>query len=49
MLKKALYTTFRKEISTELQKTVELIINLELEKFKANSEKKLSGSNAWYQ
>lgn len=49
MLKKALYTTFRKEISIGLQKTVELIINLELEKFKVNSEKKLSDSNAWYQ
>lgn len=49
MLKKALHTTFRKEISIELQKAVELIINLELEKFKPNSEKKLSDSNAWYQ
>ena len=49
MLKKAHYTTFKKEIIIELQKTVEGIFNLELEQFKAKSEKTLSRSHALYQ
>ena len=46
MLKKAHYTTFKKEIIIELQKAVERIFNLELEQFKAKSEKTLSDSYA---
>ena len=38
MLKKAHYTTFKKEIITELQKTVKGIFNSELEQFKTKSE-----------
>ena len=34
MLKEAQYTTFKKEIIIELQKTVERIFNLELEQSK---------------
>ena len=34
MLKEAHYTTFKKEIIIELQKTVERIFNLELEQSK---------------
>ena len=49
MLKKAHYTTFKKEIIIELQKTVEGIFNLELEQFKVKSEKTLSDSHALYQ
>ena len=49
MLKKAHYKTFKKEIIIELQKTVEGIFNLELEQFKAKSEKTLSDSHALYQ
>ena len=49
MLKKAHYTTFKIEIIIELQKTVEGIFNLELEQFKAKSEKTLSRSHALYQ
>ena len=37
MLKKAHYTTFKKQIIIELQKTVEGIFNLELVQFKAKS------------
>ena len=48
MLKKAHYTTFKKEIIIELQKTVEGIFNLELEQFKAKSEKTLLDSHALY-
>ena len=44
MLKKAHYTNFKKKIITELQKTVERIFNLELEQFKAKSEKTLPDS-----
>ena len=49
MLKKAHYTTFKKEIITELQKTIEGIFKSELEQFKAKSEKTLSDSHALYQ
>ena len=49
MLKKTHYTTFKKEIIIELQKTVEGIFNLELEQFKVKSEKTLSDSHALYQ
>ena len=49
MLKKAYYATFKKEITTELQKTVEGSSHFELEIFKAKSEKTLSDSYAWYQ
>ena len=49
MVKKVHYTTFKKEIIIELQKTVEGIFNLELEQFKAKSEKTLSDSHALYQ
>ena len=48
-LKKAHYITFKKEIITELQKTVEGIFNSELEQFKAKSEKTLTDSPALYQ
>ena len=44
MLKKAHYTTFKKEIIIELQKTAERIFNLKLEQFKAKSEKTLADS-----
>ena len=49
MLKKAHYTTFKKEIVIELQKTVEGIFNFELEQFKVKSEKTLSDFYALYQ
>ena len=49
MLKKARYTSFKKEINIELQKTVTGIFNLELQQFKAKSEKALSDSHALYQ
>ena len=49
ILKKAHYTTFKKEIIIELQKTVQGIFNLELEQFKTKSEKTLSDSHALYQ
>ena len=41
MLKKAHYTTFKKEIIIELQKTFVRIFNLELEQFKAESQETL--------
>ena len=44
MLKKTHYTTFKKEIIIELQKTVLGISNLELEQFKAESQETLSDS-----
>ena len=44
MLKKTHYTTFKKEIIIELQKTVLGIFNLELEQFKAESQETLSDS-----
>ena len=46
MLKKAPYTTFKKETIIELQKTVEWIFSLELEQFKEKSEKTLSDFHA---
>ena len=49
MLKKAPYTTFKKEIIIELQKTVDGILNLGLEQFKAKSEKTLLYSHLLYQ
>ena len=49
MLKKAHYTTFKNEIITELQKTVEGIFKSELEQFKVKSEKALSDSHIVYQ
>ena len=49
MLKKARYTSFKKGINIELQKTVTGIFNLELQQFKAKSEKALSDSHALYQ
>ena len=49
MLKKAHYTTFKNEITTELQKTVEGILKSELEQFKVKSEKTLSDSLIVYQ
>ena len=49
MLKKAHYTTFKNEIITELQKTVEGIFKSELEQFKVKSEKTLSDSHIVYQ
>ena len=48
MLKKADYTTLKKEIITELQKTVEGIFNSELEQFKVKSQKTLSDSHTLY-
>ena len=49
MLKKVPYTTFKKEIIIELQKTVDGILNLGLEQFKAKSEKALLYSHLLYQ
>ena len=49
MLKKAHYATFKKGIIIELQKRVEGIFNLELQLFKAESEKTLSDYHALYQ
>lgn len=49
MLKKADYTNIMKEIVIELQKTIEIIFNLELEIFEAKSEETLSECHAWYQ
>lgn len=49
MLKKADYTNIKKEIIIELQKTIEIIFNLELEIFEAKSEETLSECHAWYQ
>ena len=49
MLKKAHYTTFKNEIITELEKTVERIFKSELEQFKVKSEKTLSDSHIVYQ
>ena len=48
MLKKADYTTLKKEIIIELQKTVEGIFNSELEQFKVKSQKTLSDSHTLY-
>ena len=47
--KKAHYTTFKNEIITELQKTVEGIFKSGLEQFKVKSEKTLSDSHIVYQ
>ena len=46
MLKRAHYTTFKKDIIIELQKTVEGIFNFESEQFKVKLEKRLSDSHA---
>ena len=43
------YTTFKKEIIIELQKTVEGIFKSELEQFQSKSEKTLSDEHALYQ
>ena len=49
MLEKAHYTTFKKEVIVELQKTVEGIFKSDLEQFKAKSEKTLLDSHVLHQ